>query len=327
MSVLKRLMEKTPVEVLRVSGDERNIVEIPSTLSISDGFQVLLDNNVLSAPVYDPTAKSYVGFLDLRDLVSWAVFLFDEQENPADDELDLINAAHKLYKHATGGISLSCLFPTHPSFFFFYFCLLFCPDLARRNPFRAVKGGSNLASVAAILKTGVKRVPVLNDENRVTFIISQTSVNRFLYDNIKELKGDTSIPLCNLSIGRDPVLAVPSTTAAIETFRLMDNKHISGVAVVDEKGCVIANTSSRDLKNFVKSPRRSTLLLPIAKFLEEVRKDGLVEAPVVCCSPEDTLAHAMVAIATTNVHRVYVVDASNKPLRVITLTDVMKYIS
>jgi len=307
MSVLKRLMEKTPVEVLRVSGDERNIVEIPSTLSISDGFQVLLDNNVLSAPVYDPTAKSYVGFLDLRDLVSWAVFLFDEQENPADDELDLINAAHKLYKHATGGISLSYL--------------------ARRNPFRAVKGGSNLASVAAILKTGVKRVPVLNDENRVTFIISQTSVNRFLYDNIKELKGDTSIPLCNLSIGRDPVLAVPSTTAAIETFRLMDNKHISGVAVVDEKGCVIANTSSRDLKNFVKSPRRSTLLLPIAKFLEEVRKDGLVEAPVVCCSPEDTLAHAMVAIATTNVHRVYVVDASNKPLRVITLTDVMKYIS
>jgi len=307
MSVLKRLMEKTPVEVLRGSGDERDIVEISSTLSIGDGFQVLLDNNVLSAPVYDPAAKTYVGFLDLRDLVSWAVFLFDEQENPADDELDLINAAHKLYKHATGGISLSYL--------------------ARRNPFRAVKCGSNLASVAAILKTGVKRVPVLNDENRVTFIISQTSVNRFLYDNIKELKGDTSIPLCNLSIGREPVLAVPSNTAAIETFRLMDNKHISGVAVVDEKGCVIANTSSRDLKNFVKSPRRSTLLLPIAKFLEEVRKDGLVEAPVVCCSPEDTLAHAMVSIATTNVHRVYVVDESKKPLRVITLTDVMKYIS
>jgi len=303
MSVLKRLMEKTPVEVLRVSGDERNIVEIPSTLSISEGFQVLLDNNVLSAPVYDPSAKSYVGFLDLRDLVSWAVFLFDEQENPTDDELDLINAAHKLYKHATGGISLSYL--------------------ARRNPFRAVKAGSNLASVAAILKTGVKRVPVLNDENRVTFIISQTSVNRFLYDNIKELKGDTSIPLCNLSIGREPVLAVHCSTPAIETFRLMDNKHISGVAVVDDKGFVVANTSSRDLKNFVKSPRRSTLLLPIAKFLEEVRKDGLVEAPVVCCSPDDTLAHAMVSIATTNVHRVYVVDASKKPLRVITLTDVM----
>jgi len=307
MSVLKRLMEKTPVEVLRVSGDERNIVEIPSTLSISDGFQVLLDNNVLSAPVYDPTAKSYVGFLDLRDLVSWAVFLFDEQENPADDELDLINAAHKLYKHALGGITLSYL--------------------ARRNPFRAVKAGSSLSSVAAILKTGVKRVPVLNEDNRVTFIISQTSVNRFLHDNIKELKGDTSIPLRNLSIGREPVLAVLSSTPAIETFRLMDNKHISGVAVVDEKGCVIANTSSRDLKIFVKSPRRSTLLLPISKFLEEVRRDGVAEAPVVCCTPDDTLAHAMVSIATTNVHRIYVINAERRPIRVITLTDVMKYIS
>jgi len=307
MSVLKKLMEKTPVEVLRVSGDERDIVEISSTLSIGDGFQVLLDNNVLSAPVFDSATKTYVGFLDLRDLVSWAVFLFDEQENPTDDELDLINAAHKLYKHATGGITLSYL--------------------ARRNPFRAVKSGSNLASVAAILKTGVKRVPVLNEENRVKFIISQTSVNRFLHDNIKELKGDTSIPLSKLSIGREPVLAVSSTTPAIETFRLMDNKHISGVAVVDANGCVIANTSSRDLKNFVKSPRRSTLLLPIAKFLEEVRRDGLVEAPVVCCSPDDTLAHAMVAIATTNVHRIYVVNSEKRPLRVITLTDVMKYIS
>jgi len=164
MSVLKKLMEKTPVEVLQVSGDDRDIVEISSTLSISEGFQVLLDNNVLSAPVYDSAAKSYVGFLDLRDLVSWAVFLYDEQENPTDDELDLINAAQKLYKHATGGITLSYL--------------------ARRNSFRAVKSGASLASVAAILKTGVKRVPVLNEENRVKFIISQTAVNRFLHANV-----------------------------------------------------------------------------------------------------------------------------------------------
>ena len=109
MSVLKRLLERTPVEALRTPGDARAVVEIASTLAIADGFQVLLDERVLSAPVYDPAARSYVGFLDLRDLVSWAVFLFDEQENPADDVLDLINAAHKLYKHATGGLSLSCL--------------------------------------------------------------------------------------------------------------------------------------------------------------------------------------------------------------------------
>ena len=119
---------------------------------------------------------------------------------------------------------------------------------------------------------------------------------------------------------------MPSTITAIDTFRLMDNKHISGVAVVDAAGAVVANTSSRDLKIFIKSPRRSTLLLPIARFLDEVRKDSAVEAPVVCCLPDDTLAHAMSSIATTNVHRVYVVDAAKRPLRVITLTDVMRYI-
>ena len=57
---------------------------------------------------------------------------------------------------------------------------------------------------------------------------------------MKELKGDTSIPLRQLSIGRAPVLAVSATTPAIETFRLMDNKHISGVAVLDAAGAVVA---------------------------------------------------------------------------------------
>lgn len=188
MSVLKRLLERTPVEVLRTPGDARAVVEIASTLAIADGFQVLLDQRVLSAPVYDPAARTYVGFLDLRDLVSWAVFLFDEQENPADDVLDLINAAHKLYKHATGGLSLSCLCPfPHPLLalsFVFHACLCTRTDLARRNPFRAVHSGASLASAAAVLKTGVKRVPVLNDEGRVVFIISQTALNRFLYDHV-----------------------------------------------------------------------------------------------------------------------------------------------
>ena len=137
MSVLKRLMEKTAVEVLRVPGDERDIVEISSTLSISDGFQVLLDNNILSAPVYDSAEKVYVGFLDLRDLVSWAVFLFDEQENPADDELDLINAAVKLYKHATGGITLSCLYSSRNvalSCCSFTFLCVFAVRLGKEEP-------------------------------------------------------------------------------------------------------------------------------------------------------------------------------------------------
>lgn len=44
--------------------------------------------------------------------------------------------------------------------------------------------GASLASAAAVLKTGVKRVPVLNDEGRVVFIISQTALNRFLYDHV-----------------------------------------------------------------------------------------------------------------------------------------------
>ena len=40
-------------------------------------FECLLDNCVLSAPVWDEVTSEYCGFLDLRDLVSYIVYEWD----------------------------------------------------------------------------------------------------------------------------------------------------------------------------------------------------------------------------------------------------------
>lgn len=50
------------------------VIEVDSTLTPLAGFKVLLDKNILSAPVWNDSTKSYMGFLDIRDLVSSVMF-------------------------------------------------------------------------------------------------------------------------------------------------------------------------------------------------------------------------------------------------------------
>lgn len=49
-------------------------------------------------------------------------------------------------------------------------------------------------------------------------------------------------------MGTHPVLAVRKDVKAIDVFRLMDQNQRSGVAVVDESGVLVGNTSGNDLK-------------------------------------------------------------------------------
>lgn len=57
------------------------------------------------------------------------------------------------------------------------------------------------------------------------------------------------------------VVAIPSTSKAIEGFKMMLDREVSGLAVVDETGRLVDNLSLRDLKGIrpdVKGPPHPT---------------------------------------------------------------------
>ena len=51
------------------------VVTINANSPILESFQLLLDKNIMSAPVWDATENAYIGFLDLHDLVAYAVHM------------------------------------------------------------------------------------------------------------------------------------------------------------------------------------------------------------------------------------------------------------
>jgi len=282
------------------------VVVVDANEAVVKGFEILLDNKILSAPVYDRTTAKYTGFLDIRDLISFCVFIY-ESNAQADNLLDIVNFGVRMFKHSIDGVTVTYL--------------------SRRNPFHAVKQGASLIEAVEILARGVRRVPVVDDAGQVVNIISQSSIIQFLQHHMGKIESSLHVKIGDLNVGTHPVLSVRKDVKAIDVFRLMDQNQRSGVAVVDESGVLVGNTSGHDLKLFIKTASMSVLQVPILQFLNQIRNLNIdITVPVITITPEDTFPLVISKLAATRVHRVFVVDTKYHPTKVISITDVLRYI-
>jgi CBS domain-containing protein len=295
-------------------------IEAPSSIIVIDGkdnlhdaFQKLLDKNILSAPVHDKEKNEFIGFLDVRDLVSFVVFVYDEQKVTDNTRL------RDLIQHGTGQFKM----PTTDGVTVSY--------LARRNRFVAVGSDAPLSRVSELLAKGFHRVPVVDAQGKVINVISQSSIVKYLADNLRDAildnRNDPTIEA--LQIGTKPVLSVSKKSTVINTFRLMDQKKRSGVALIDETGRFVGTTTGKDLGLFLDNPSLAALNLPIFEHLQIIRqKQTDIKSPSISVFDHDRISRAIGLIAATRVHRVFVVDNEKdfRAVRVISITDILKYL-
>jgi len=299
---IKQLLQ-AKVSVIPVARGK--VIVVNSDENVVHGFEKLLDNQILSAPVFDGNTGKYTGFLDIRDLISFCVFIY-ESNAQADNLIDIVHFGVKMFKHSIDGVTLTYL--------------------SRRNPFHAVKEDAPLQEVVDMLARGLRRVPVLNEKDEIVNIVSQSSIIQYLQAHENEISG-LDVTIKDINLGTSPVLSVNRNTKAIDVFRVMDHSQRSGVAVVDDSGMLVGNTSGRDLKLFIQTPSISVLDMPIMQFLNQIRNLNIdIMVPVVSLSPEDTLRLAIGKLAATRVHRTFAVDKQYHPTSVISITDVLRYI-
>jgi len=294
------ILKKTYVEDL----PQRNVIVISSKSTPVEGFSILLENNILSAPVFDETTQQYVGFLDIRDLVSYVVFAYENQKKIA------FKQNSPIYTSLLENVTVTYL--------------------ARCNPFHPVPKGSTLYDVAEVLSTSVHRVPVVDSNGKIVSIVSQSSLIQLFNHNMESLKSDLNAKISDTLLGTSPVISVTRDTSAIETFRLMDKLKKNAVAIVDNDGQLLTNISAKDLKLFVKSSSSYDILtLPILKFLAEIRNEATdIRALSITCKINEPLEMVIRKLAATRVHRIYIVPESGAyiPLRVVSLTDILKHL-
>lgn len=261
----------------------------------------------MSAPVWNVESKKYTGFLDMRDLVSSVVFIAEHASTTTTKTLaDLfVNA-----KWVGGAFTVTYL--------------------SRRNPFRSVKNTDSLSVVMELLaKKGpgrIKRVAVVDDAGLVVNIVSQTTLIAHLASLISQHSLYLGRTVDELHLGTAPIISIQESAPAIEAFKIMDSKQVTGLGLVDTHGKLVGNVSARDLKIFIKHIDFELLAQPVGEFVKHLRQVAIdIKSPTITVFPSAKFELVVGKLAATKVHRVFVVDdeAHFRPVRVISLADVL----
>jgi CBS domain-containing protein len=304
------LLAKTPVERLSSPTGE-SIITCLRTDTIADAFQKILDNNILSLPVIK-AGGMYYGFVDLLDIVTWLVDQVGSLEllkhssptlPPTQENIRvtdrILDRLKNDFKTTTVGHVM-----TYP--------------VSKSNPFHPVPRGTSLLSVMEILATGVHRLPVLGQGDRLMQIVTQSDIVHWVSDHLQLLGKMRALSVRDMDSCIQYVLSVSQHERTIDAFRMMRIMRVSGLAVVNKKGRMIANLSAKDLKKIAKDGKyMSRLFEEVGSFRDHRKTLKFVKL-------SNTLEDVFNLFKRHQIHRVYIVDDGMYPIGVISLTDIIR---
>lgn len=303
------------------------LIEINSKTTLEETLKLLSERNILAVPVFDQEKQEYIGIVHTFDILLYIVYGFfkDDEEVTADalkakiekcrstPASDLIGIAH--YGHSGWWHSGILVY----------------------EPTKKVR------EILEILSRGVQRVlvrcsptiagregdievshPTPSDDLRV---LSQSDFIKFLIIHAQATLDFTEhntleqLHLTHFDKEAQPA-TVPETASALSAFRILYTRPVDAVGVVDANGALVANLSASDLRGLTIAELPS-LLKPVGEYLKS-RYHGHYLPPVTT-TPQATLKSVMTLVASTGVHRVWVIDPQTKAqLGVVRLTDILK---
>jgi len=285
------------------------------TDKITDVWKGLVQHNFLSVPVVLKTKQKYYGFIDMYDIVKFVTEFFGEDQlKTTEDWTKMADASEEFRKKTVNDIM------KYP--------------ISRRNPFFPIHSGFSVFSVIEALgkEKGLHRVPIIDRERNLITIISQSQIIQMICKNLDILGEKKNQPVNTMENYFEDVLCVHEDSSTIEAFKTMVAKEISGMAVINTEGKLVAALSLKDLKAMSTDARLFWRLHQTVKnFLLKVRKEndetgGDRPRTVVTVKSQDTLETVLKKLSEHKIHRVFIIDDNKKPLGVISLKDVVREI-
>jgi len=184
---------------------------------------------------------------------------------------------------------------------------------------------STFRQVLEIFSQGAHRVMVGNGTPERTKVLSQVDLVLHLLDMYDSLPAFCKQNLVQLELVTDnkivnKLVVMSHRNSAVEGFRKIYRQGVSAVAIVDDDEKLVGTLSSSDVRG-LKIDQLESVLDPVLTFLQ--KKSGQIRSNVTV-TPNDGLKQVMEKIILGKVHRVWVVDAANRPYGCVTLTDVIK---
>lgn len=297
-SIRTFLNSKTSYDVLPVS---YRLIVLDTSLLVKKSLNVLLQNNIVSAPLWDSQTSRFAGLLTSSDFINVIQYYFS---NP--DKFELVDKLQlsglKDIEKAIGVEPLDTA-SIHPSRPLFEACLKMMGSRSRRIPLIDKDEETHREIV----------VSVLTQYRILKFVALNCRETNFLKRPIGELDiiSGKSIKSCRM------------TTPVIDVIQLLTEGGVSSIPIVDDNGALINVYEAVDVLGLIKGGIYNDLSLSVGEAL--MRRSDDFEG-VYTCTRNDKLSTIMDNIRKSRVHRFFVVDESAHLVGVLTLSDILRYI-
>lgn len=289
---------KTCYDVLPVSF---KLVMLDSTLTMKGALLTLLQNGVVSAPIWNSRECRFTGLLTAHDFVN--VLRFYENQPRLLDQLNLVKLDNLSEIEGRIGANKIESYNVNPHLELSEACKYLLQARSHRIALVDQDPQSHRKIVVSVLtQYRLLRFVALNCKETQSLVKTVAELNMGTYSNIVTTTMDTSLT---------------------HVVRQLSEIGVSALPVVDEEYRLLNTYERYDVLGLVKANGHGDLKMTVGEALMRRPEDY---PGILTCRKTDTLADIMEIIRRTRLLRLLVVDEDNKLEGVITLSDILRYI-
>ncbi|KAL7785273.1 nuclear protein SNF4 [Trichoderma ceciliae] len=293
------LRKRTSYDVLPLSF---RLIVLDTDLLIKKSLNILIQNSIVSAPLWDSHTARFAGILTATDYIN--VIQYHCQFPDEMSKLDQFRLGSlRDIEKAIGATPIESV-SVHPS----------------RPLYEALR---------RMLKTRARRIPLVDVDDEtgretVISVITQYRILKFIAVNNEHNTILLKKTLREIQMGTYTDMAVARMgTTVLEVINLMVNRNISCVPIVDSQNRVLNAFEAVDVIPSIKGGAYDDLNGTVGEALCKRPEDN---PGIFTCSQDDRLDSIFDTIRKSRVHRLIVVDDENKLKGVISLSDILKYV-
>lgn len=286
---------------------QNKLVFVKGDVSIEEAFTTLTLHNLTLVPVEEFEGDLNCTTFDYSDLNTYLLLVLHKIDVDLNTlQLDPHFALPKSPEELLDDIRLGKQAPVK-----------FMCQLTSKNPFIKLNERlETLLLVCEILGLGVHRVAIVNNESRITGILSQRRLTRYLWENARRfglLDPLWQSTLEELGIGSTGhVTLVYGDQPLIDALVTMHTEQMLLVAVVDRAQCLLGNISITDVRHVSKSLQLHLLHKSCMHFVLVILnlrglEDGQDLFPIFHVFPNSLLGRVVGKLVATQSHRLWIV--------------------
>lgn len=293
------LQSKTSYDVLPVS---YRLVVLDTSLLVKKSLAILLQNNIVSAPLWNNKTSRFAGLLTSSDFINVIQYYCQFPER-----FDLVNLLT-----LDGLRDIEKAIGVAPI------------ETGYIHPFKSL-----YEACLKMLEAKARKIPLIDEDEKthreiVVSVLTQYRILKFVARNCRETKMLLK-PLKDIKQMCEPknILKCIMDTPVIEVIHLMAHNSVSSIPIINEEEKLINVYEAVDVMALVKGGMYTDLDLSVGDALLRRAEDF---EGVHTCTMNDRLSTIMDTIRKSRLHRLFVVDEQGRMVSVITLSDILRYI-